>query len=79
MEVHRISRYKQFIKVNFNELLCCLAKNNAGWSKIETKLGTSLPEDYKNFIKTYGTGGIDNFIWILTPFCLDLRNQALMH
>lgn len=45
--------------------------NDEGWSKIENKLGTSLPEDYKNFINTYGTGGIDNFIWILTPFVQD--------
>ncbi|MBU3179419.1 SMI1/KNR4 family protein [Clostridium estertheticum] len=42
-----------------------------GWSKLENKLGIVLPEDYKNFIKTYGTGGIDNFIWILTPFVQD--------
>ena len=26
-----------------------------------------LPEDYKDFIKTYGSGSIDNFMWICNP------------
>lgn len=38
------------------------------WHEFESSLGIILPEDYKEFIMTYGTGGIDNFIWILTPF-----------
>jgi hypothetical protein len=36
-----------------------------------------LPDEYKEFISTYGTGGIDNFIWILNPFVLD-ENFNLM-
>jgi hypothetical protein len=31
-------------------------------------LGFELPEDYKRFITTYGTGNIDNFLWVLNPF-----------
>lgn len=42
-----------------------------GWSELEDALGVSLPQDYKDFINIYGTGGIDQFIWILTPFDLD--------
>jgi len=41
------------------------------WSNVENKIGISLPSDYKQFINTYGTGKIDNFIWILTPFVKD--------
>jgi hypothetical protein len=45
--------------------------NKDEWKKFENKLGVALPEDYKLFIETYGTGGIDNFIWLLTPFVQD--------
>ena len=47
------------------------AGNSMGWSELEAVLGVSLPQDYKDYISTYGTGGIDNFIWILTPFDQD--------
>lgn len=45
--------------------------NEIGWKKIETTLKTSLPRDYKELISIYGTGGIDNFLWFLTPFTDD--------
>jgi hypothetical protein len=38
------------------------------WQAIEKKLGTSLPEDYKQFVKTYGCGKVGNFIRIFNPF-----------
>jgi len=38
-----------------------------GWDELESSLGTLLPQ-YKDFISIYGTGAIDNFIWVLTPF-----------
>lgn len=31
-------------------------------------LGMILPLDYKKFINKYGTGSINDFIWILNPF-----------
>jgi hypothetical protein len=37
------------------------------WLQIEAQLGTSLPADYKDFISLYGTGKIDNFLWIFNP------------
>lgn len=40
------------------------------WKQVENVLGV-LPDEYKEFISIYGTGGIDNFIWILTPFVQD--------
>ncbi len=48
-----------------------MTDNRTGWSELEAVLGVSLPQDYKDYISTYGTGGIDNFIWILTPFDQD--------
>ncbi len=41
------------------------------WGEFFGILGTGLPTDYVKFIETYGTGGIDNFLWILTPFVND--------
>ncbi len=45
--------------------------DSKGWAELENVLGSPLPKDYKDFISTYGTGGIDNFLWILTPFVND--------
>lgn len=45
--------------------------NGTMWDVVEKKLGLMLPDDYKEFIDAYGTGGIGNFIWILTPFSKD--------
>jgi len=41
------------------------------WGEFFGALGTELPTDYVKFIGIYGTGGIDNFLWILTPFVND--------
>ncbi|MDG5471415.1 SMI1/KNR4 family protein [Jeotgalibacillus sp. ET6] len=41
------------------------------WRKFFGTLGTELPSDYVKYIETYGTGGIDHFLWILTPFAND--------
>lgn len=53
------------------------------WKHFFGVLGTELPTDYIKFIQTYGTGGVDNFLWILTPFLDDenvnfLRRQKEM-
>ncbi|MEB2275512.1 SMI1/KNR4 family protein [Bacillus sp. ILBB4] len=45
--------------------------DKARWTTIFSLLETKLPSDYIKFIETYGTGGIDNFLWILTPFVND--------
>jgi SMI1-KNR4 cell-wall len=45
---------------------------NAGspdrWADIEEALGTSLPDDYKWLINTYGSGEFCDLLWILNPF-----------
>lgn len=38
------------------------------WSSFEKDTKIILPDDYKEFIQRYGTGGIGDFLWILTPF-----------
>jgi len=38
------------------------------WEKIETRLGSILPPDYKTFIDQYGTGSFDDFIIVYNPF-----------
>lgn len=43
--------------------------NEAGWKQLELSMNIVFPIDYKEYIKTYGTGCIDNFLWVLNPFC----------
>jgi len=38
------------------------------WEAIEKQLSTPLPEDYKSFVRTYGTGTINRFIVVFNPF-----------
>lgn len=45
--------------------------NEELWSKFEEEVGIIFPNDYKKLIGRYGTGGIGNFIWFLTPFSAD--------
>lgn len=45
----------------------CERKPN-DWELAELKLGFSFPNDYKQFIDSYGCGGINEFLWILSPF-----------
>lgn len=42
-------------------------KKNA-WEEIEKKIGITFPKDYKMFIDSHGEGGINEFLWILSPF-----------
>lgn len=50
------------------------------WPKIEQALGIELPQDYKDFVSTYGTGQISGIVWVYNPFSsnryLNLANQA---
>jgi hypothetical protein len=42
--------------------------DDEAWQSVESKLGTKLPVDYKEFITRYGTGAVDNFLWVFNPF-----------
>ena len=38
------------------------------WKEIEKKLGIALPPDYRDFVSTYGSGLLGNFIRVFNPF-----------
>lgn len=44
------------------------SRDKEQWRNVFNILGTELPSDYMKFIDTYGSGGIDNFLWVLSPF-----------
>lgn len=46
----------------------CAVSDPVQWQAVGAKLGTRLPTDYKDFIGTYGTGTIGDFITIFSPF-----------
>lgn len=53
------------------------------WKEFEEDTGIIFPKDYKKIIQNYETGGIGNFIWLLTPFVDDdnvnyLRKMNIM-
>jgi hypothetical protein len=41
------------------------------WKETEERLGTSLPEDYKWYVRNYGVGLIDDFLHVFNPFSTD--------
>ncbi|NTU21995.1 SMI1/KNR4 family protein [Brevibacillus sp. HB1.2] len=48
--------------------------NEEAFNEFQDKLGVMLPNDYKQFVLTYGVGSIDDFIWVHNPF---VENTAL--
>lgn len=43
------------------------------WDVYEKQMDINFPDDYKNIINYYGTGGIANFLWFLNPFEQDFN------
>jgi hypothetical protein len=44
------------------------------WADVELRLKTGLPDDYKKFVQTYGSGRIDDMLFVLNPVTV---NKAL--
>lgn len=44
-----------------------MPKGSPDWMSFESELGTALPEDYKRFVTSYGSGKIDGFLSVFTP------------
>jgi len=42
--------------------------NHQGWLEFEKNLDIKFPSEFVQFIETYGTGSINSFLWILTPY-----------
>ncbi len=42
--------------------------SGGSWASVEAKLGTRLPSDYRAYIETFGSGCLDDFIWVFNPF-----------
>ncbi|MGW5777492.1 SMI1/KNR4 family protein [Streptomyces sp. NPDC003863] len=41
------------------------------WPEVEARLGSALPEDFKDLVDAYGGGVFDETIWILEPDCAE--------
>jgi hypothetical protein len=39
-----------------------------GWAAVEAALGTGLPNDFKAFTERYGSGMVDDFLYLFNPF-----------
>ena len=39
-----------------------------GWAAVERALGTGLPGDFKAFTERYGSGTVDDFLYLFNPF-----------
>jgi hypothetical protein len=39
-----------------------------GWAEVQAALGTGLPEDFKAFTELYGSGKVDDFLYLFNPF-----------
>src|SRR5215208_2656346 len=39
-----------------------------GWPAVERRLGTPLPTDFKAFTERYGSGKVDDFLYLFNPF-----------
>lgn len=58
------------MKHRINEVLPIPSHKNEphDWGCIESEIGFIFPDDYKTLIDNYGGGGINEFLWILSPF-----------
>lgn len=39
------------------------------WEPLEARLGSALPQDYKDFVRVYGSGRLFDALWIHVPTC----------
>lgn len=38
------------------------------WQAVESRFGIDLPQEFKDIVSEFGSGCIDDFIWLLNPF-----------
>src|SRR6266850_5784244 len=49
------------------------------WGEVVSRLGFSLPVDYMQFVESFGSGSLDDFIWVLNPFATNRNLNLLYH
>jgi hypothetical protein len=49
-----------------------------GWPAVERKLGTELPGDFKAFTELYGSGTVDDFLYLFNPFAVGEDGNLLV-
>lgn len=45
-----------------------IKSKNENWNDVQKEFNILFPEDYKKIISLYGSGAINNFLWIFSPF-----------
>jgi hypothetical protein len=49
-----------------------------GWAAVEAAIGTQLPGDFKAFTELYGSGMVDAFLYLYTPFAAGQDGNLLV-
>ena len=49
-----------------------------GWAVVEGALGTGLPSDFKAFTELYGSGKVDDFLYLFNPFAAGQDGNLLV-
>jgi hypothetical protein len=49
-----------------------------GWAQVEAALGTQLPSDFKAFTELYGSGMVDDFLYLFNPFAAGQDGNLLV-
>jgi hypothetical protein len=49
-----------------------------GWAEVEAALSTRLPSDFKGFTELYGSGKVDDFLYLFNPFTQGLDGNLLV-
>jgi hypothetical protein len=49
-----------------------------GWAEVEAALGTQLPGDFKAFTELYGSGMVDDFLYLFNPFAAGQDGNLLV-
>jgi hypothetical protein len=49
-----------------------------GWAAVEAAIGTQLPSDFKAFTEQYGSGMVDDFLYLFNPFAAGKDGNLLV-
>jgi hypothetical protein len=49
-----------------------------GWAEVEAAVGTQLPGDFKAFTELYGSGMVDDFLYLFNPFAAGQDGNLLV-